>query len=169
MAMPTLKSESKSEVKSESARRPGSRKASQISGNADLRAVIDQRDRLYNEARQNPDSEAGEMVQTYLLSGMLAGKTGASRAPSANERRTEELEHRVREQGRRLDEIAQAAQKAMAERWDRRTLCNRIAEMVGLAPPSGIPVGSEEYNEVLQHPQRAEEICQRLRSETSKS
>ena len=119
-------------------------------------ALIEQRDRLYDEARENPASEANEMVRSFLLSGMLSIRSEASEeaeldeveaepgSPSVpagvrGERRRRELETRIREQEFKLEEVAKAAQEAAAaaaagQPFDAMAVYDRIAEIVGLRP-----------------------------------
>ena len=60
----------KVEVEQEAGDRPPERQSRHLSaGVAALRA---QRDRLYDEAREDPSSEASELVRSFLLSGLLA-------------------------------------------------------------------------------------------------
>lgn len=170
--MPGLKSESKSELepKTTGASRRGRRRAQNIRDRGSMRAIFDQRNRLYKEARLNPDSEAGEMVQMYLLTGMMAEASGASRARPAGQRPKAELERVVREQANRLDEVAQAAEQAKAEQWDEMAIYNRIAEIVGLRARAPLQVSQapQEQDQQVSNEQ-SEDICQTQPSQNPKS
>lgn len=124
-----------------------------------MRAVLRQRNRLFAEARRNPDSEAAEMVQMFTLSGMLAGQAGAAAAIPADPA-CMELEQMVLAQGRRLDEVAEAAEQAKEEKWDETAIYNRIADIVGLRAPLQMRHESQEQDQKESHPQGVEDICQ---------
>lgn len=150
---------SKVHAKSKTARRRGPRPGQpQIPGTGDLRAVLRQRNRLFAEARRNPDSEAAQMVQMFTLSGMLAGQAGAAAAIPADPTRTA-LERMVLEQGGRLDAVAEAAEQAKAEQWDETAIYNRIVDIVGLRAPLQMRHESEEQDRRESQPQGVEDIC----------
>jgi len=99
-----------------------------------LRDLMEQRDRLYDEARENPDSESGEMLRAFLLSGILVAQ---SQHPAAEPRGAE---LKIRELDSRLEEVARAAElakesAAAGKPMDAMAVYNRIAEIVGLRSP----------------------------------
>lgn len=171
--MPATRSESKSEAKRDSkartARRAVSRKPRAIPGSAELRAAMAQRDGLFKEARKDPDSEAGQMVHMFLLSGILAGKAAASRTNPADDPRTAILDGLVLEQRRQLDEIARTAEKAKEEKWDEAAIYNRIATIVGLNRPLQMYQAPEQSSQQPAQPQKPEDTCQMQSSQTPKS
>jgi hypothetical protein len=129
-------SEPEKAPKARAARRRPGRKGPGFAAGPGMRDLVQQRDCLYEEARRNPDSEAGDLARTFLLSGMLAGRRADGGAASASSpERTAELERTVREQSAALEEVAQAAEQAKAMNWDAKTICGRIADLVGLRPP----------------------------------
>jgi hypothetical protein len=134
-------------------------------GSAELRGLIDRRNRLFKEAQKNPDSEAGDMVQMFLLSGMLADAAGESCARLADRRRRAQLEFIVREQRARLDRIARAAQEAKAQQWDETAIYNKIASIVGLGRPLKMYHASEQDQQQVAGAQR-EDTCQTQPSQT---
>jgi len=122
-----------------------------------------QRDTLYQEAQQHPDSEAGQILQAFVLAGMMgleAGSCDASLALGfseqrqryrADEDRTEQAAAQARpdfesrgaplevtEIELRLRKVTEEAAKAAAggKPMDERQICRRIAEIVGLSRPS---------------------------------
>jgi len=138
------KSTAKSPKSTATRRRPGRNPLQNPAGSPDLRALMDRRNRLYQEARKNPDSEADDMVQMFLLSGMLADAAAERRTPPPDERRTAQLESTVREQRRQLDAIARITEEAKTKPWDEMAVYNRIAEIVGLRAPLKMYHATEE-------------------------
>ena len=105
-----------------------------------LQRLTQQRDQLYEEARDNPDSEAGEMVRTLLMSGILSAQEG----PEASEedeslRRSWDEDRREQERLRgRAVEAAGAAvrhDRAGAMKADSRIreVQSRMAEVARVA------------------------------------
>lgn len=112
-------------------------------GAEDFRALLDQRDRLYDEARKHPESEAADLARTFLLSGMLAGQRGAGGDPGGAWEQNARLERTVLDQQVRLDAIAQAIEQGQAKVWDAKAICAYVADVVGLRPPP--QPGQQEY------------------------
>ncbi len=136
-------------------RRRDPRRAPRIEGSVDMRRLLQQRDRLYEESRRDPDSEAAELARTFLFAGLLADQRSSGTCWAKVAR----LEQIVRDQRTRLDEIARAAQEAQEHKLDAREICHRIAVAVGLAPAS-----QADYDEVFHTgaaaPHQEEETCQ---------
>lgn len=151
--------------KSRTARRRGGRsRLRNPAGGPGLRTLIDRRNRLYKEAQKDPDSEAGVLVRTFLLSGMLAEAAGERGARPVDRRRTARLELLVAEQGERLDDIARIAQEGEEQQLDEMTIYNRIAEVVGLRVPSPQPAPPADRQPSSGDPR--EDTCQTQASQT---
>jgi hypothetical protein len=124
-----------------------------------------QRDQLYEEARDNPDSEAGEMVRALLLSAILneqpePAEDQTLRRSRSEERRQQQLgvtqaadetgaetlprgggpgraERRLRESEAALKEVARlAAEAAEHPAVDEAAVYRRISEIIGLRSPA---------------------------------
>ena len=97
----------------------------------EMRRFLEQRDRLYEEARRDPESDAADLARTFIITGMLAGQRGAGESSQVAR-----LERIVRDQRTQLDDFAQAARQAQEQKLDAREVCRRIAAAVGLFPSS---------------------------------
>jgi hypothetical protein len=121
-------------------------------------------DRLYEEARATPDSEAGQMVRALLSSGIRLAEAapyqeGESAIDMGRERRRHQLASRrlseeFKAEARRakahaaqlqkvLDEVIEAAQSVQSKKMDARAICAYIADVVGLRPPPKTDVEPE--------------------------
>lgn len=139
----------------------GSQTPARAEGAGEFRALLDQRDRLYDEARKHPESEAADLARTFLLSGMLASQRGATGGPGPGSGQIAELNEMVRDQQGRLEAIAQAAEEAKTGKWDQMAIYNKIADIVGLHAPLK-PIGPA-YESGPQHATQEDEredICQ---------
>jgi len=134
--------------------------------------LTNQMDRLYDEARRDPRSDAGCMVRAFVLSGIRSSEArpyeeGASGVAMGRERQRDrqasrrlaekfktearqssarigELEREIQEHKARLQDLAKAAQEALDAKLGSAYICRRIAEAVGLCPPSGESVEPEQ-------------------------
>ena len=140
-------------------------KAPATPGREKLQRLRQQRDQLYEEARDNPDSDAGEMVRELLLSGIMSTQSESEedelvRRSLVDERRQQRLggrqaaeetgletlssgaraeraERRVRETEAALEEVARlAAEAASRPTMDASAVYRRIAEIIGLQSPA---------------------------------
>jgi hypothetical protein len=131
----------------------------------ELQRLRRQRDQLYEEARDNPDSDAEEMVRALLLSGILSTRTESEEEElvrrSLGEERRQQLrggrqaaeqigaealagaagakrvERRLLETEARLKEVAHVAAEAAARlAMDPAAVYRRIAEIIGLQSPA---------------------------------
>jgi hypothetical protein len=82
-----------------SAENPEAKPAEKKAGK--LQKLRQQRDQLYEEARENPDSDADEMVRTLLLSGILSAQT-----ESDEDAEDAESLRRFRDEARRRHHLA---------------------------------------------------------------
>jgi hypothetical protein len=130
-----------------------------------LQRLRQQRDQLYEEARDNPDSDAGEMVRALLLSGILSTQPESEedelvRRSFDEERRQQAIarrraaeeagaallhgragasraDSRIREVQARMAEVARVAAEAAARpTMDATAVYSRIAEIIGLQSPA---------------------------------
>ena len=142
-------------AKAKPGKRPGPQK---------LEKLRQQRDELYEEARDNPESEAGEIVRSLLLSGILSAQEDpedeAVRRSWDEDRQEQELvrgraieqtgaslhhdrsgalkaDSRIREVQSKMAEVARvAAEAATRPTMDATAVYSRIAEIIGLQPPA---------------------------------
>jgi hypothetical protein len=111
---------------------------------ANFQKLRQQRDRLYEEARDNPDSDASEMVRALLLSGILSAEAEARDLGKEDEALRRSLSEERRQQrlaGGRAAEEAGAeflSGRAGASRAERRlreveTMLEEVAEVAAKA------------------------------------
>lgn len=107
-----------------------------------MQAVMRERDKLCVEAREHPESDAFEIMRVYLLTGMLASRQTHGAPAADTEPAAAERDRDLKEKISRLAQVAEAAEEA---KWaidekkyaHAQAMVGRIAEMVGLKPPSG--------------------------------
>ena len=116
-------------------------KARRRRGSDDLRALSQQRDDLYDEARRNPESDADEMVKALLLSAIRDAQRElqeSEKADEANRRSREQERRQQRILARRAageagaDFLPRAAEAAVAEAR-LREVQSQIAEVARIA------------------------------------
>jgi hypothetical protein len=123
-------------------KRDGRRPGEEPGPSDHLQAMVRGRDRLCAEATEHPGSDAFDIVRAYVMTGMLArrrthGAQAADTEPSGAER-----DRDLKEKISRLAQVAEAAEEATWAINEKKyahaqAMVGRIAEMVGLKPPSG--------------------------------
>ncbi|HEV2423378.1 MAG TPA: hypothetical protein VGZ29_00975 [Terriglobia bacterium] len=118
-----------------SARKGASRHSEEQPGpNARVNAMIVERDRLCAEARENPDSEAFEIMRAYLLTGMVASRQSQVE-PASPEFAGAGRDAQIREKLFRIEEVARAAREAVDSQLDDMAIYNRIRHVMGFDQP----------------------------------
>lgn len=113
-----------------------------------VRTLVGELDRLYAEVRDNPESEAAEMIRLYALTGMLGSRRKPVRT-SAGSGFGALQEASVREKLSRLEKVTETAAEAQAAaasgKLDAAAICSRIADLVGLRPLASEPYQSPPW------------------------